>query len=227
MGWLLALDGATEQLALALVPTTGAAGLTRTLPGGAQTSASLVPNLLALLAEAAISPQDLDGLVFGQGPGAFTGLRGVCAVVQGLALGWDRPVFAVDSLLLPVEAAWSAGSPSHWGAVMDARMGELYAARYQRDGDTWQTVEAPGLWSPTALQQQWQGERQPQALAGNGLALIGQPADEGADRAKALGRLAIAAARGGALDASQALPLYVRDKVALTTAERLAAAGGA
>lgn len=227
MGWLLALDGATEQLALALVPTSGGVGSTRTLAGGAQTSASLVPSLLALLAEAAISPQDLDGLVFGQGPGAFTGLRGVCAVVQGLALGWDRPVYAVDSLLIPVEAAWTPASPSHWGSVMDARMGELYAARYRRDGDAWLTQEAPGLWTPAALQSQWRGEREPEALAGNGLPLLGHAAVDLADRAPALGRLAVVAARGRALDASQALPLYVRDKVALTTAERLAAAGGA
>lgn len=227
MGWLLALDGATEQLALALVRAEDGAGLTRELAGGAQTSASLLPALFGLLAEAGLNPTQLDALAFGRGPGAFTGLRSVCAVVQGLALGWDRPVHAIDSLLIPVEAAWTAGTLAHWGAVMDARMGELYAARYQRDGDNWLTQEAAGLWSPAGLMQHWQADRRPQALAGNGLALLGEAARAPGQRAVALGRLASLAARGTPLDASQALPLYVRDKVAQTTAERLAAAQSA
>lgn len=226
MGWLLALDGATEQLALALVRAEDGVALTRDLPGGAQTSASLLPSLFGLLAEAGLAPAQLDALAFGRGPGAFTGLRSVCAVVQGLALGWDLPVHPIDSLLIPVEAAWQPDSPAIWGAVMDARMGELYAARYQRLADDWQTLEAAALWSPAALRQHWRAEpnSSPQALAGNGLALIGESAEPPAQRAAALARLALLAARGLPVDASQALPLYVRDKVAQTTAERLAAA---
>ncbi len=223
MGWLLALDGATEQLALALVDADGR-GLTRELPGGAKASATLMPAIQQLLAEAALQPDALSAIAFGQGPGAFTGLRSVCALAQGLAWGWKLPVLPIDSLLVAVEAARPLQAPTgdHWGAVQDARMGELYAARYRRGAQGWETLEAPGLWTPAALLDAWQGTRWPDALAGTGVPLLGtacEPAQ--GDRAAALGRLAAQAARQqSGLDAAQALPLYVRDKVALTTAER-------
>lgn len=228
MAWLLALDGATEQLALALVRADGS-GLSRELPGGAQASATLLPALLDLLAEAGVSASQLDALAFGQGPGAFTGLRSVCAVTQGLALGWGLPVLAIDSLLIPAEAAWTAGAPPDWGVAMDARMGELYAARYRRTAAGWQTLEAAALWSAEALKAHWSLDQRPATLAGNGLALIGAAPDQAGPRAAALGRLAAMAAAGALpesapRDAALALPVYVRDKVAQTTAEREAAA---
>jgi tRNA threonylcarbamoyladenosine biosynthesis protein TsaB len=234
-GWMLALDGATEQIALALIAPSGEQ-LARELAGGATASASLVPAIMALLSEAGITPAQLDCIGFGQGPGAFTGLRGVCAVTQGLALGWQLPVRALDSLLIVVEEACfrQAGGAAHWGAVVDARMAELYAARYRRRQDGgWTTVEQPGLWRPEALRQHWQGEAQPEALAGNGLAMLGHGGSTqtpaGGARAAALGRLLRQAALAGAplLDAAQALPVYVRDKVALTTSERALVAAGA
>lgn len=234
-GWMLALDGATEQIALALIAPSGEQ-LARELAGGATASVALVPAIMDLLAEAGIVPGQLGCIGFGQGPGAFTGLRGVCAVTQGLALGWQLPVRALDSLLIVVEEAWfrQVGGATHWGAVVDARMSELYAARYlrRRDGG-WTTVEPAGLWRPEALRNHWQGEARPEALAGNGLALLAHAgavhAPESGARAAALGRLLRQAALQGAplLDAAQALPLYVRDKVALTTSERALAAAGA
>lgn len=226
--WLLALDGATDQLSLALVAPSGEQ-IARELPGGAMASAGLVPAVMRLLAEAGIGPGQLGCIGFGQGPGAFTGLRSVCAVTQGLALGWQLPVRPLDSLLIVVEDAWTqqAEAPAHWGAVVDARMGELYAARYLRraEGD-WTCIESPGLWRPEALRAHWQGAEQPSAVAGNGLALLALdgpvPFAVPHSRAAALGRLAQQAARRGdaMLDAALALPVYVRDKVALTTAER-------
>jgi tRNA threonylcarbamoyladenosine biosynthesis protein TsaB len=108
---------------------------------------------------------------------------------------------------------------------MDARMHELYAARYRWQGSDWLTLQAPGLYAPGA----WAADAP--VLAGSGLGLL--PAEGVAsarqlpqtqDRAGALLRLAQGAwARGEALDAAQALPLYLRDKVAQTTAEREAA----
>ena len=230
MTWLLALDGATEQLAIALVGPDGQS-LARDLPGGAQASATLVPALLALLEEADLAPAQLSAIGFGQGPGAFTGLRAVCAVAQGLALGWNLPVLALDSLLLVAQAAAEqAGGPftqvgMHWGVAMDARMGEVYAARYQREAQGWVTLELPGLWKPEALALHWQGTHWPDAFAGTGSALFVdiEPAPwvHGGSRAGALGQLCQQAWLGGkTLDAAEAVPLYVRDKVALTTAER-------
>jgi len=229
MGWLLALDGATDQLALALVAPSGEM-LTRDLSGGAQASARLLPAVEELLREAGIAGASLQLIGFGRGPGAFTGLRAICAAVQGLAYGWSLPVLPVDSLLIVAEDAASRQlhPSSHWGVAMDARMGELYAARYRRSASGWETLEVPGLWQPESLRAHWQSSAElcPEDVAGSGLAMLGLHGVPGHDqvrsRSTALGRLCRHAVAAGAtgVDAAQAMPLYVRDKVAQTTAER-------
>lgn len=227
---LLALDGATDQLALALVCADGREW-TRDAPGGAQASSTLIPLLQALLQEAGLQGQDLAGIAYGRGPGAFTGLRAVCAVVQGLAFGWNKPVLELDSLALVAEAArqQQGGFKAGW-VVMDARMGECYAAPYRWEGPAWRAEQAPALWKPADLEQAWGGNTPP--WTGSAQALLA-PARGAAwqahgSRAAALAGLARQAwAQPAWLDAAEALPLYVRDKVAQTTAERAAAAPAA
>jgi tRNA threonylcarbamoyladenosine biosynthesis protein TsaB len=222
MTWLLALDGATDQLALALCDTEGAPPWCRELQGGPQASSTLLPALMALMAQAGVTSNQIGAIGFGQGPGAFTSLRAVCAVTQGLALGWNVPVLALDSLLLVADDAFSAAQApaQHWQVLMDARMNELYCASYQRQGDDWLCTEPATLRKPQA----W-CDAEPQALAGNGAALVQHQAPwyAGRSRAEALARLVRRAWRQGQLlDCADAQPLYVRDKVALTTAERAA-----
>jgi tRNA threonylcarbamoyladenosine biosynthesis protein TsaB len=117
--------------------------------------------------------------------------------------------------------------------LMDARMSEIYAARYRWHGTAWQVRQLPGLWAPDALGAAW-SESPPARWSGTARALFDdrlnqacppqRRIDEGADRAAALLSLARQAWLDGCgLDASQALPLYLRDKVALTTQERAAA----
>lgn len=228
MGWLLALDGATEQLALALVAPDGQVHA-HEQAGGALASASLLPAVQAWMARHEVEPVQLAALVLGRGPGAFTGLRTVAAVIQGLAWGWGLRVVPVDSLLLPVIAGAPPGA-RHCAAIVDARMGEVYAARYERldADDGWRCIDAPALWAPDELLARWSGAQAPQAWLGNAHTMLGLPLPpslpEGA-RAAALGRLGRRAWRDGqSCDAADALPLYVRDKVALTTAERAAKA---
>lgn len=220
---LLALDSSTETMALALVRPGDS--LLFEAAGGAQASARMLPELRALLARAGLALADLDAIAFGQGPGAFTGLRTACAVAQGLAFGLDRPVLPIDSLMLVAEDARAQGAGDDVWVAMDARIGEVYAAHYRWAGDAWQVVSAPALYAPAALTSHW---GQPAAVAGTALteyaqALGPQPRawPQPQSRAAALGRLALAAwQRGAARDAAEALPVYVRDKVALTTAER-------
>ncbi len=210
-------------MALALV----APGATRRFEaaGGAQASARMLPEIKALLAEAGMQLADVDAIAFGQGPGAFTGLRTACAVAQGLAFGLDRPVLAIDSLMLVAEDARAQGAGDDIWVAMDARIGEIYAARYRWASGAWQVVEAPALYAPAALAAHW---GQPAAVAGTALteyadALGPLPRawPQAHSRAAALGALALAAwQRGEGRDAAEALPVYVRDKVALTTAER-------
>ena len=202
--------------------------------GGPQASARLLPQALALLAQAGLTLADVDAIAVGRGPGAFTGLRTACAVVQGLAFGADKPVLALDSLMVVAEdarqqavAAGAALEGPIWVA-MDARIGEIYAGAYRFDDAGWITVDAPALYSPAALRSHWQC---PAAVAGSALDVfadvLGSPArswPHSVSRAAALAVLAEQAwARGEAMDAAAALPVYVRDKVAQTTAERLLA----
>jgi len=244
---LLALDTATDTLHLALLA--GRVARVRQGEGGASASATLVPLLQELLDEAELPWAALDAVAFGRGPGAFTGLRTAAAVAQGLALGANKPVIAIDTLLAVAEdARQSASSPSAlplaaspslvWAAT-DARMGELYAAAYRWCGTHWHSHTAPQLLHPQAWVEHVQRSAEaapdtPLTVAGNALlahadALHALPAHAtrrplAAPRGTALLALAQAAWQAGdVLDAAQALPLYVRDKVAQTTAEREAA----
>ncbi|WP_246312108.1 tRNA (adenosine(37)-N6)-threonylcarbamoyltransferase complex dimerization subunit type 1 TsaB [Pseudaquabacterium terrae] len=240
---LLALDTSTETMALALSTPAGVRLLDEA--GGAAASARIVPAALQLLADAGITLQQLDAIAFGAGPGAFTGLRTACAVAQGLAFGAGKPVLPLDSLMLVADDALAqepgAADPSrlHWVAV-DARMDEVYAAAYRHSDAGWSVVRPPALYTLPALIAGWT-EAPPRRVAGNALTVFADrlaPVLAQAEtrvpqlrsRSAALARLAAQAwQRGEAIDAAAALPLYLRDKVALTTSERLAqkAAAGA
>jgi tRNA threonylcarbamoyladenosine biosynthesis protein TsaB len=231
---LLAIDCSTERLVLGLGD--GARTWTRDEEGGARASSRLLPLLHELLAQAGLTLHALDAIAFAAGPGAFTGLRTACAAAQGLALGADnKPVLALDSLAVVAEDARAQGAPVHalgWVA-MDARMDEAYAAAYRWQDGRWRGEQAAALWSPEALAARWAAEP-PAWVAGSALGAFGDArlATVGGatlrlphmqDRAAALLALARQAWDGGeALDAAQAQPRYVRDKVALTSAERAA-----
>jgi tRNA threonylcarbamoyladenosine biosynthesis protein TsaB len=229
---LLAFDTSTEQLSIAVSSTAGPIGVV--MSGGAAASAALLPHVQEMLTRAGVRYADLVAIAFGRGPGAFTGLRTSCAVAQGLALGRGIPVLAVDSLLIVAEDARMQANleDKHVfdvAVAMDARMNEAYAAGYRWQQGRWQVLLAPALYTLPALgealqTQAWHG------LAGSGLVAFEQTVvwPQGVvrfaaehDRAGALLRLAQAAhAAGEAIDAADALPLYLRDKVAHTTAER-------
>ncbi len=124
---LLALDTSTDQLSVAVQRADGQR-FAHTGAGGAQASATLIPAVQALLAQAGLSLSDLRAIAFGRGPGSFTGLRTACSVAQGLAWGAGVPVLPIDTLLAVAEAARSAHGATHVLALLDARMNEVYAA---------------------------------------------------------------------------------------------------
>jgi tRNA threonylcarbamoyladenosine biosynthesis protein TsaB len=208
---LLALDTATDTVHLGLSTPEGE--WLRALPGGAAASTGLLPAIEALLLEAGLGLAALDAIAFGRGPGAFTGLRTACAIAQGLAFGAARPLIGLDTLAAVADDAAAQGAGEAVWAVTDARMGEVYAARWARVDGAWQADQAVGLYAPEAF---WAQVPALQAAA------EGQPAwPEAVPRAASLLRLARAAqARGEFLDPALALPLYVRNKVAQTTEER-------
>jgi tRNA threonylcarbamoyladenosine biosynthesis protein TsaB len=237
---LLAIDTATEAMAVGLAD--GAARFAVNAEGGAQASERLIPTALELLAQRGLSPSSLDAVAFGQGPGAFTGLRTAVSVAQGLAFGLGCPVLPIDSLLIVAEDARAQAvgvdgeQPFSVWVAMDARMDEVYAAAYHHDGRAWQARQAPALYDLLTLAARWQAEGGPGQVAGSAIEAFGERLPWGAarrwprtaDRASALLRLACTAwSAGRGVPASAALPVYLRDKVALTTAERDAARAAA
>ena len=185
----------------------------------------LVPMLRRLLDRAHLAPHQMDAFGFGQGPGSFTGIRIACGIVQGLAFAANRPVVPIPSLLALAEQS----NESRVIAALDARMGEAYLAAYARNGEDWDEVIAPRLTDGHSLP----------PLPGRRWAATGSGFDrhpwlreayrdsvemrfEGdLPRAGAVARIAARRfARGAGVAAADAAPLYLRDKVALTTEER-------
>lgn len=223
---LLALDTSTAHLSVAVQHASRV--WTYSGAGGAQASTHLIPTVRSLLAQADLSLDALDALVFGRGPGSFTGVRTACSVVQGLAFGarggLGVAVLPVDTLLAVAEDARERCGCTQVVAVLDARMDEVYSARYEFGEHGWHGSGDFSVCAPEAVQvpEGW-------TVAGNALDTYGQRLAPNArhvdalPQAQALLRLAPQLlARGLAQPASAALPLYVRDKVAQTTAERAA-----
>ncbi|MGZ5206725.1 MAG: tRNA (adenosine(37)-N6)-threonylcarbamoyltransferase complex dimerization subunit type 1 TsaB [Caldimonas sp.] len=226
---LLAFDTASERMTIGVAR--GARRGSLSAAGGAKASAALIPAILGLFDEFGLRLGDLDAIAFGRGPGAFTGLRTACSVAQGLAFGARKPVLAIDSLLAIAEDARAGAAEFRVWATIDARMEQIYAAEYAFAAGRWRTLVAPLLGDCDSLAARWR-DAPPEAVAGNALSVFGDRLATGVARrydqahasAAALLALADAAWRdGAAIDAAEALPLYVRNKVAATTDERDAA----
>jgi tRNA threonylcarbamoyladenosine biosynthesis protein TsaB len=227
MGTLLAFDTSTDAMSLALV--TPGRQVAHDRVGGAQASATLLPELMALLAAQGLALADVDAIAFGCGPGAFTGLRTACSVAQGLAFGANKPAIPVDSLMLVADDARAQTGAAEVCVAMDARMDEIYAGCYRWADDRWTVTAAPALLRIDAFNALWQA--QPLAVvAGSALEAFGdrlalapavQRVPQPRSRAEALARVAAQRwSQGVRVDAAHALPVYLRDKVAQTTAER-------
>jgi tRNA threonylcarbamoyladenosine biosynthesis protein TsaB len=228
---LLALESSTDLFTAALfldgriVEREGARGISH--------SEIALPLVQALLDGEGVSLSDLDGIAFGAGPGAFTGLRLACSVAQGLAVGAGLPVLGIVSL----EALALASGDGAVYACLDARMNEVYCAAYRVAGETVAAVVAPVVAAPDQVPippgEGWLGCGSGFAAYGAALAArlgqtIGSIDARARPRAASLLRMAAPRfLRGEGEDAALATPLYVRDKVAMTTRERIAQGGKA
>ncbi|ELL64625.1 hypothetical protein SEE22704_08113, partial [Salmonella enterica subsp. enterica serovar Enteritidis str. 22704] len=86
-----------------------------------------------ILAASGVSLNEIDALAFGRGPGSFTGVRIGIGIAQGLALGANLPMIGVSTLATMAQGAWRKTGATRVLAAIDARMGEVYWAEYQRD----------------------------------------------------------------------------------------------
>jgi len=225
---ILALETSTDWCSVAVGD--GARWVLRDEQAGQGHSGRLLPMIDAALAEAGWSLGDLDGVAFGAGPGSFTGIRIGCGVAQGLAFGCGLPVVPVPTLMAVAHQALRAHGWASVLACLDARVHEVYAAAYVRDGEAWRESVAPTVGLPDALVRPTAPPRGNWAGAGNGFAVYPALASrleltevDAAIRptAQAIGELALPRlAAGEGVAPSDALPVYVRHRIALTTAER-------
>ena len=204
----------------------------RSCPPGRPHSETLLPLVRELMAEHGTGFTQLDAIAFGAGPGAFTGLRVACGVAQGLAVGAGLPVVPVCGL----EAMAATAGESLVLSLLDARMGEVYAAAYERRDGLLELQGEMHVGPPMTLDLPASGNW---VACGNALAAYPELAErlhtagftlrpEILPQAAAVARLAARSlAQGAGIDPALAAPLYVRDKVAKTIRERLAAGGKA
>jgi tRNA threonylcarbamoyladenosine biosynthesis protein TsaB len=238
---LLALDTSTEFCSVALLSATvDAAGAFASEPRtwvrheatGSVSSTRLLPAIRELFDEAGLKLADCDAIAFGAGPGSFTGLRTATGVAQGLAFGLNCPVVPIGTLLACAESARLRDpSVKRVLAALDARMDEVYWADYAWDDAQceWRTIQPASLDAPDRLSL----PDAPFTLAGNAAAAFGARLvattvaqvidDEALPHALPLAFAALRALRAGrTVPAELAAPEYVRNKVAQTTAERMA-----
>jgi tRNA threonylcarbamoyladenosine biosynthesis protein TsaB len=222
---LIAFEAATSLLSVALWRDGALLEKSAHLPNGG--SEALLPWALELLAEAGLTMSRLDGIAFGAGPGGFTGLRLACGVAQGLACGLDLPVVPVSTLAALALASGEGAAL----ACLDARMHEIYLAAYRIVDAGVEEVIAPridtGETAPLPAGDGWRGVGDGFASAAGapliarmGARLVAVVVDA-YPSAAAVARLAAPIlARGGGVPAREAQPVYLREKVALTAAER-------
>lgn len=245
MSWIFAVETSTEWCSVALGRTTPEGGFTclsRHEHTGPRASGRVLPAAGELLAEAGISLADCAAIAFGAGPGSFTGLRTACGVAQGLAFGADLPVVPVNTLMACAERVrlGEAGAPALPSGMpvlvaLDARMDEVYTGHFQWDAVSGEWRQAGDLRvGPPESVELPEG---PFWLAGNGSDVYGdrlvakpravETVPQAMPHAGAVAAIALRAlARGDTVVAADAAPLYLRDKVAQTVAERQAAAAG-
>lgn len=231
---LLAFETATEALSVALL-----------VDGQVRERFELAPRRHAelalpwadeLLAQAGIARSQLDAIVVGRGPGAFTGVRLAIAVVQGIAMALDRPVVPVSTLAvlaMRAELLPTAGASRHVLAAIDARMGEVYSAAFElRDGDavalSAESVRAPDQVELPDAPASWQGVGTGFTAADGALVqrlgdrIVAVDATQLPHAADVARLAAHAFARGEAVAPERVEPAYLRNNVALTIREQQA-----
>lgn len=222
---ILALDTATEACSAALLNQQQIDARFEIAPR--DHTQRILPLVQELLQAQQLALDALDALAFGRGPGSFTGVRIGIGIAQGLALGANLPMIGVSSLATMAQGAWRLTGATRVLAAIDARMGEVYWAEYQRDEQgEWQGAESEAVLKPEAAQARiaqlsgewatvgtgWQAY--PQLLAGTtGAQLLTTTVTLPA--AEDMLPLALSAwQRGDSVAVENAEPVYLRNEVA-------------
>lgn len=191
----------------------------------------ILPLCEAVLNEARLELAELDGLAVGRGPGAFTGVRIAIGVIQGMSLGTGLKVACVSTLEALALGARREHAAARVIAAIDARMGEVYYAVYAMAANGLPIAIVPECVArpeavPLPQGGEWAGAGSGFAVHRNALLarLGGAVNDVLTDchpRAQDVATLALDVfARGAAVDAEYALPVYLRDRVAVPAVAR-------
>ena len=232
---ILAFDSSNEQLSIALLRDDGAVA-SYLGEGGAKASETILPMINALLNDEKLTLKDLSGIAFGAGPGAFTGVRVACGVAQGLGFGANIPVVGVNTLHAMAESFSQAhGGHAKVIVCIDARLSELYFAALEKVDGVWLEISPTALYKPDNLPttdgENWAGVGNGWQVSGDQLQAkyanqMSNTYPSFMPEAISIARLAAPILASGDADlmlrysASLATPLYVRNRVALTEAER-------
>lgn len=216
---ILALESATESCSVALLA--GDAVYARSQLAPREHAALLLPMVQEVLTESGLTLNALDAIAFGRGPGSFTGVRIAAGVTQGLAFAADLPVLPVSTLAALAQGALRELGAQQVAAAIDARMGEVYWGLYRAQDGVMVLEGEEGVFAPALVPMPpggaCTGFGSGWATYGAVLAArcaISEYQGERFPQAEDLLPLAAAAWRAGmAVEAAQAQPVYLRDKV--------------
>ncbi len=190
----------------------------------------ILPMIDGLMAEAGLKPQQLDALAFSRGPGSFTGVRIATGVIHGIAMGTDLPVVPVSTLAAIAHHYLKTATTDCAFTAMDARMGEIFWGVYQKNSQT--GVELIGEEAVTPAEQVVFPQRQgvgigsgwgvyPEQLSQRLGDLVLSVEEDHLPRASAIVELGVNGfQQGQAVAVENAMPVYLRDKVAKKESER-------
>lgn len=226
---LLALDTATDACGVALWIDGRAIAREAVVARGH--AERLLPMVESVLAEGGLVLGDLEGIACGRGPGSFTGLRIAVSAAQGLAHGAGLPVVGISDLAALARGAWRAHGWTRVIAALDARMGEIYAGAFEIGADgaprgVGEECVASAATLPIPHGSSWRVAGPAWAVHGDALRAKGGSLLDGGDGALLPSAIDVAALGAAALAAGQGVPpralqpVYLRDKVAETAAER-------
>ena len=190
----------------------------------------ILPMMDSLISEASITLRDLDALAFSRGPGSFTGVRIATGVIHGVALGLDLPVIPVSTLAAIAQDCFNKTEAEYCFTAMDARMNEIYWAEYKKQEDGLAVLVGEETVGP-AGRVAFSGSKG--FGAGSGWKIYEAELTARLDtfvagydasylpRASCIASLGVAGfTQGKAVPVEQAMPVYLRDKVAKKESER-------
>jgi tRNA threonylcarbamoyladenosine biosynthesis protein TsaB len=221
---ILSIDACTEIISISLIIEKVITE--KNFPSGKDYSGNILPEIKILLSKSNLKITDIDAIAFGAGPGSFTGIRVACGIAYGIAYANNLPIIGVNTL----EALALLSKHENSISCIDARMGQVYLGIYQNRNNTVTSYIEPGLFNPRELPKPPKIKKA--IIIGSGLSIYREELksqysdieleyfDGKCLLAPAIATLAIGQF-GKEFNLKNATPIYIRNKVALTTKERL------